>query len=160
MKANLLALLTALLISASAGAAENLTDTIEIVRATYKADRQTVLAEAMHLTESESTAFWPLYRSYRADMDKFGDGLLKLVLEYADVYPNVPEKRAAEMLKEYSALEENLASKRAWYFKRAGKLLPATKVLRWAQLENRMDLVLRLQIAGAVPLVPATQSKP
>jgi hypothetical protein len=154
IKANLIAVVAALVMSASAGAAENLTDAIEIVRATYRADRQAFLAETLQLTESESTAFWPLYRSYRADLDKLGDGLVKLVLEYADVYPNVPEKRAQAMLKEYSALEQKLASKRAWYLKRAGKILPAAKALRWAQLESRMDLGLRLQLAGVIPLVP------
>jgi hypothetical protein len=160
MKTKLFTLLAALVISASAGAAENLTDAIEVVRTTYQADRQAFLAETLQLTESESAAFWPLYRSYRADMDKIGDGLVKLVLEYADVYPNLSEKRAQEMLKAYSALEEKLTSKRAWYLKRAGKVLPAAKVLRWAQLENRMDLGLRLQMAGVIPLAPATQSKP
>ena len=153
-KANLIAFVAALVISASAVAAENLTDAIEIVRATYQADRQAFLAETLQLTESESAAFWPLYRSYRAEMDKLGDGLVKLVLEYADVYPNVPEKRAQAMLKQYSALEQKLASKRAWYLKRAGKVLPAAKALRWAQLESRMDLGLRLQLAGVIPLVP------
>ena len=154
IKANLVVFVAALVMSVSAGAAENLTDAIEIVRSTYQADRQAFLAETLQLTESESTAFWPLYRSYRAEMDKLGDGLVKLVLEYADVYPNVPEKRAQAMLKEYLALEQKLASKRAWYLKRAGRLLPTAKVLRWAQLENRMDLGLRLQLASVVPLVP------
>jgi hypothetical protein len=72
----------------------------------------------------------------------------------------VPEDRARQLLKDYTALEENLASKRAWYLKRATKSLPAAKVLRWAQLENRMDLALRLQLAGIVPLVPADSAKP
>ena len=160
IKANLIAVVAALVMSASAGAAENLTDAVEIVRATYQADRQAFLAETLQLTESESTAFWPLYRTYRADLDKLGDGLVKLVLEYADVYPNVPEKRAQAMLKEYVALEQKLASKRAWYVKRAGKVIPAAKALRWAQLENRMDLGLRLQLAGIIPLVPADKSTP
>jgi len=154
------AALAALLIPIRAEAAVNTVDAIELVRSTYQADRQVVVAKLLHLTERESAGFWPLYQSYRADMDKLGDGLVKLVLEYADVYPNVPEKRAQAMLTEYSALEQKLASKRAWYLKRAGKVLPAAKALRWAQLENRMDLVLRLQLASAVPLVPAIQSKP
>lgn len=155
VKMKLLAGVAALMIAATAGAADNLNDVIEIVRSTYQTDRQVFLARTLQLSESESADFWPLYRSYRADMDKIGDGLVKLVLEYADVYPNVPEDRAQSMLKEYSALEEKLATKRAWYLKQAAKVLPATKVLRWAQLENRMDLVLRLQMAGKVPLMPA-----
>jgi len=151
----LLTLLTTLLFSARAGAAENIIDAIELVRATYKADRQALLTETLQLTEGESTVFWPLYRAYRADMDKLGDGLVKLVLEYADAYPDVPDERARKLLKDYTSLEEKLVMKRTWYLKRAARSLPAAKVLRWAQLENRMDLGLRLQLAGAVPLVPA-----
>ena len=160
IKANLLAVVAALAMSVTAGAAENTADIIESLRTTYKADRQAFLAETLQLTDSESAAFWPLYRSYRAEMDKLGDDLVKLVLEYSDIYPNVPEKRARAMLKQYSALEEKLVSTRAWYLKRAARVLPAAKVLRWAQLENRMDLALRLQLAGKVPLVPTDQRKP
>jgi len=57
-------------------------------------------------------------------------------------------------LKEYVDLEKNLVSKRAWYLKRARKILSPTKILRWAQLENRMDLTLRLQLASVIPLAP------
>jgi len=166
MKTNLIyraiggAALAALLVCFRAEAAVNTADAIEVVRSTYQTDRQAVVAKVLQLTERESEAFWPLYRSYRADMEKIGDSLVKLVLEYADVYPNVSEKRAEAMLKEYPALEKKLASKRAWYLKRAGKILPAAKALRWAQLENRMDLALRLQLAGTIPLVPTAKGNP
>lgn len=153
MKTKLAAFLAAIVLSASAGAADNLTDAIEIVRATYKADRQAFVAEHLKMTETESAAFWPLYRSYRAEMEKIGDGLVKLMLEYADAHPNVSEDQAKKLLKQYTALEKNLVDRRAWYLKRAGKALPATKVLRWAQLENQLDLALRLQLVSAVPLV-------
>ncbi|MBK9140163.1 MAG: hypothetical protein IPM17_15585 [Verrucomicrobia bacterium] len=160
MKTNLFAAFAALAISFHSVVAGNVNDTIEVLRATYKADRQAILAETLQLTETESAAFWPLYRAYRADMDQIGDGLVKLVLEYGDVYPDMSESRAAEMLKEYLALEQKLASKRATYLKRAAKVLPATKTLRWAQLESRLDLALRLQLAGAIPMVPTPEAKP
>ena len=129
------------------------TDAIEIVRATYQVDRQAFVAEHLQLTETESAAFWRVYRSYRAEMEKIGDGLVKLMLEYADVQANVPEGQAKKLLKQYTTLEKKLVDKRTWYLKRAGKVLPATKVLRWAQLENQLDLALRLQLASTVPLV-------
>jgi hypothetical protein len=159
-KTILLVTLTALLVSIRVEAGENINDAIEIVRAIYQGDRQALLAEKLELSESEKAGFWPLYRSYRADMDKLGDELVKLVLEYADYYPDVPEDRAARLLKRYVALEKKLVEKRAWYLKRAGKMLPAAKVLRWAQLENRMDLALRLQLAVNIPVIPADKSKP
>ncbi len=158
-KAILGAVLAALPNSVRAQAEANPADTLELIRSTYQTDRQVVVTRVLQLSDRESEAFWPLYRSYRADMEKIGDGLVKLVLEYADSYPNVSEERSRQLLKQYMALEKELTAKRAWYFKRAGKTLPANKVLRWAQVENRLDLGLRLQLATTIPLVPADKGK-
>jgi hypothetical protein len=155
----LLAVAASLLaVPAQRTAAQTATDEIEALRGLLKADRKVVIAEAMQFTEAESAAFWPLYREYRAEMDKLGDGLVKLVLEYADAYPNVSEDRAERLLKNYLALEKDLVNVRAKYLKKLVKVLPKSKVLRLAQLENRFDLVLRLQMASAVPLVPVDRS--
>lgn len=145
-----------LFLSAPRVPAQNVTDEIEVIRGVLKTDRKVVVAETMQLSETESAAFWPLYREYRTDMDRIGDGLVKLILEYADAYPAVPEERAAALLKNYQALEKNWLNTRARHLKRIGKVLPASKVLRFAQVENRLDLALRLQLAGALPLVPGS----
>src|SRR2546426_3318087 len=78
-------------------AAQNVVDQIEVVRGVLKADRKIVIAVGMQLTDEESSGFWPIYRDYRVAMDKLGDGRIELVLEYADLYPNVPEDRAKQM---------------------------------------------------------------
>ncbi len=152
-----LALLTATLLPGQLRAEEPVTDVLQIVRSLYQADRQSLVTDALQLAPDENAAFWPLYRSYRSDIEKLGDDLVKLVLEYADYYPEVPDDRAARLLKQYTALEKKLAGKRAWYFNRAGKLIPAAEALRWAQVENRMDLALRLQLAGALPIIPTAR---
>jgi hypothetical protein len=159
-KTLLLVALATCLICTRIQAAENITNIIESIRFVYQSDRLTLVGKTLQLTASESADFWPLYRSYRADIDKLGDRLVKLTLEYAEAYPNVPEDRAKQLLKDYTALDEKLVSKRGWYFKRASKILPAAKALRWAQLENRMDLILRLQLAGSIPMMPDTGDKP
>lgn len=151
----LVALLTTLVPTPRASATPSPTDAIDLVRSIYQTDRQAFVTEALQLTESEGKTFWPLYQAYRADVDKIGDGLVKLVLEYGDLYPNVSDADARRLLKEYLALEQKLVKKRSWYLKRAGKTLPAAKALRWAQVENRMDLALRLQLAGTIPIIPA-----
>jgi hypothetical protein len=111
------------------------------------------VAQNLQLTEAESRAFWPLYHQYRAAMDKVGDALLKLVLEQPQPSANVPEARAKKLLKELGALEKKHAATRADYLRRIAKVLPASKALRFAQLESRMDLALRLQLAAGIPLV-------
>ena len=148
-----------LALPAQPATAQTATDEIEALRGLLKADRKVVIAEAMQLTDAESAAFWPLYRDYRTEMDKLGDGIVKLVLEYADAYPNVPEDRAGKLLKDYLALEKDLVSVRAKHLKKVAKVLRKSKVLRFAQVENRLDLALRLQMAGALPLMTTTPSR-
>jgi hypothetical protein len=154
------AVLTTVVAAAPARAEQNLTDAIETIRGLYQADRRTVVAETLALTDAESAAFWPLYRQYRAESEKLGDELVKLVLEYADVYPAVPAERAEVLVKQYTQLEVKLAKTRATYIRKAAKAVSAAKALRWAQIENRMDLALRLQLASTIPLVPASPAQP
>jgi hypothetical protein len=152
-------LVTGLTLSAHAESTNASPDAVEMVRSIYKSDRQEFVANALQLSEDEGKAFWPLYQSYRADMDTIGDGLVKLVLEYRDLYPNITDADAGNILKQYLSLEKKLSSKRDYYFKHVSGKLPATKALRWVQLENRMNLALRLQLAGVVPVVADTSGK-
>lgn len=139
---------------ASPASAQTVEDQIQVARTALEADRHAVVGEALQLTDTEAQGFWPLYHRYRAAMDKHGDGLARLVLEYADLYPDVPETRAKGMLKELTGLEQRLVDTRASYLKKVAKALPATKALRFAQVETRLDLALRLKLAAGVPLVP------
>lgn len=134
-------------------------DAIEGLRADLKADRTVAIADAMRLTDQESAEFWPIYRRYRAEVEKVADRMVELVLEYADLYPNVPERKAAEMLKHYTNVEADLLSIKQKYLKKIGKVLPASKVFRFAQLDNRLDLGTRLALAGAIPVLPAGQNQ-
>jgi hypothetical protein len=108
----------------------------------------------MQLSAAEAEEFWPIYHRYRSEMDTVGDGIKHLVLEYAGLYPNVPDVRAKKMLKDLLGLEKKQASVRAKYLKKVGKVLPAAKTLRFAQVESRLDLAVRLELAASIPLVP------
>jgi Cu/Ag efflux protein CusF len=87
-------------------------------------------------------------------MEKPGDALLKLVKEYAQLYPNVPDDRARVMLKDLGDLEEQRLDTRNSYLKKIEKVVSPAKTLRFAQVERRLDLALQLELAASVPLVP------
>ena len=72
----------------------------------------------MQFTEPEAKAFWPLYEQYRAEMEKQGDAVLKLVKEYGQLYPNVPDERAKVMLKDLANLEKQRVETRSSYLKK------------------------------------------
>jgi hypothetical protein len=127
---------------------------IQAARSELKVDRKAVVAEAIQLTEQEGKAFWPLYQQYRAEVDKLGDSLLTLIKDYAQLYPNVPDDKARVMLNQLCDLEKQLAETRTSSLKKIQEVISPAKTLRFAQVENRFDLLLRNGMASAVPLVP------
>lgn len=162
MKPNLTRLLVLVLLTAAwfpvppgrAAASDDEEEALKVARSAIKADRQAVIAEAMQLTEPEAHDFWPIYHQYRTEMDRVGDGLVRLVQDYGELYPDVPEKRARMMLTDLIQVEKDYAATRARFLKKFAKVLPASKTLRFAQVENRLDLVLRLRLASHIPLAP------
>lgn len=139
--------------------AQDARNAVESLRSDLKADRNAVIAQEMSFTPQEGEAFWPIYRSYRAEVEKVSDRLVNLVFEYADLYPSVPDAKAAEMLKTYTKVETDLLSVKKKYLKKMGKVLPASKVLLFAQLDNRLDLGMRVALAASLPIVPTTQAQ-
>lgn len=136
------------------GKTQTVDEQIQVARGALKTDLKATVAETMQFTAEEGKAFWPLYEKYRAETDKQGDALLKLVKEYGRLYPNVPDDRAKVMLKELGNLEKKRVETRSSYLKKIEKVIAPAKTLRFAQVETRLDLALRLALAASVPLVP------
>ena len=88
------------------GTAQTVDDEIQVARSALRADRKATVAGAMQFTDAEAKAFWPLYDRYRAEMDKSADALLKLIKDYAQLYPDVPDDRAKTMLNQLGDLEK------------------------------------------------------
>jgi hypothetical protein len=147
----LTACMAVLVIQATAQTAD---DEIKVARGALKADRKATVAAGMEFTEAEGKAFWPIYEQYRAEMEKQGDALLKLVKAYGELYPNVPEDRAKVMLKDLAKLEKQRVETRGSYLKKIEQVLSPAKTLRFAQVDSRLDLLLHLQLAASVPLIP------
>jgi len=134
-------------------------DLIEVARSVVTADRKAVVVAALELTDSESKDFWPLYHEYRSAMDKITDDRINLVLNYAKLYPDIPEEQARKMLDAYTSLEQRQVDQRNAYLKKFAKVLPAAKALRFAQVETRLDLLIHLNLAARIPLTPLPQAK-
>lgn len=116
------------------------------------ADRRAVYASNLGLTDSESRAFWPIYDEYEAKVKKLNDRFLDLVNRYVADYEKLSDKEAADMLKEKMAIEKERMDLKQAYTKKVAKALPAKKALRYAQIETRIDNMLRRDVYGLIPL--------
>jgi len=127
---------------------------IELTRAALEAQRKAVIIEALQLTAEEGD-FWSVYNDYRTEMQKVGNQRVAVITDYADAYRNdsLSDKEAAKLLDRYLKVMQNHIKVKKAFVRKFKKVLPAKKVARFYQVDNRLDLLLNLQIAKGVPLV-------
>ena len=115
-------------------------------------DRRSVYASNMGMTEIESRAFWPIYDEYEGKVKALNDRFLDLVNRYVADYDTLTEQQAKEMLDEKMAIEKERMQLKQTYTKKVEKVLPPKKALRYAQIETRVDNMLRRDVYGLIPL--------
>jgi hypothetical protein len=125
---------------------------IEVSRADIQSDRQALVASNLPLTDEQAKAFWPLYRQYRAEMQAVGDQLVNLIENYGQNYESLTDEQAAQMMKEYLKMQKDSNQIKEKYMPRFNKILPAKTVMRFYQIENKMDTIVMLAVASQIPL--------
>jgi len=125
---------------------------IELTRQVIQTQRQAIMTAGMDLTDAEGEAFWTLYREYRGEMAKVEDQRVKVIMGYADKYEVLTDADASGLLKDFFGYRKAQVDLQAKYLKKFEKVLPATKVFRFYQIENKMDAVLNYELASEIPL--------
>ena len=129
-------------------------DNMQIVREKIKADKKLLVAANMDLTESEATAFWPVYDQYQKDLQKINQRIVKVIEGYAEDYRNrsLSDDKARKLIDEALAIDKAEADLKSAYAPKLTKVLPARKAMRYLQIENKIRAVVRYDIASGVPL--------
>jgi Spy/CpxP family protein refolding chaperone len=115
-------------------------------------DRKSVYASNLKLTEAESAKFWPIYDEYEAKVKKVNDRFLANLNRFVENYETLSESDAAEVLKEKMAIEKERETLKQQYTAKVAKVLPPKKALRYAQIETRVDNMLRRDVYSLIPL--------
>jgi hypothetical protein len=126
---------------------------MEILREKIKADKKLVVAANMDLTDAEAKAFWPIYQEYQARLGKINERLVKLIVEYAENSKSMTNEVAKKLMKESMAVEKERLALKESLMPKIQKALPAIKVARYYQIENKIQAVVQYGLADSIPLV-------
>jgi hypothetical protein len=126
---------------------------IAVLRADLKADKTKIMTDQMQLTDQEASAFWPIYRQYQSDLDKLSDQKVALIKEYADKYDTMDDKEVQSLAERSFALQKKRIDLRQQYFKKISKAVSAKSAARFVQVEDRIDMLVNLQLAASIPMV-------
>jgi hypothetical protein len=137
----------------SLSARDNPTDDMPLVVEKTRADKRLFIEENMQLTEVEARAFWPLYDRYQDELFLLRARTMKLINDYRKAYGNMTDGTAKILLDEALTIDALGLKLRQTYLPRFREILPDVKVVRYYQMESKINAALMYELAANIPLI-------
>ena len=153
-----LGILGAILVVGVPGIAqEKPADNMQLVLEKIRADKKLLVAENMQLTEAEAKVFWPVYSAYQDELFLLRGRTAKLITDYAAAYDQMSNDTAKKLLNEYMTIEALGLKLRQTYLPKFRGVLPEVKVVRYYQIENKINAALLYELGAKIPLMQAAK---
>jgi hypothetical protein len=150
----LLATILTLALSTTPGrAGEAAKANLDILRDTIRANKKALVAANLTLTDEEAGKFWPLYDRYQTELTAVQDRGVKVIEDYTASFHDLSNEKAMKLADDWLSAEGDRDKVRRTYLAEFAKVLPGRKVVRFYQIENKMDAVLRYDLAAEIPVV-------
>jgi hypothetical protein len=127
-------------------------DDRELAREAIHANKKLVIAANMHLNANEKEGFWAVYEDYQQDLGKILERTVALIEDYAINFENLSDKKAKELLNSHLKIEADTVKLKKSYLSKFQKVLPAQKVVRYYQLENKIEAIIDYELVDKIPL--------
>ena len=105
------------------------------------------------LTDEEAKQFWPVYDRYQKEINAVGDRLIGVIQDYTANFSDLSNDKAMKLVDDYLAIEADRVKVKRAYVDEFAKVLPGRTVARLVQIENKMDAVIRYDLASTIPVV-------
>lgn len=117
-----------------------------------RADRKAIVGANMKLNDAQTKAFWPLYDTYEAEMDKLDDRHAAEVKNYAQHYETLTDKDALDKLNEVIAIKQARLNIQKKYVPKFRNAIGDINATRFYQIDNKLRAMIQCDIAQIVPL--------
>ena len=124
----------------------------QLTLAQIQAERKELVEAMVEPTPEQGKPFWDAYFKYRTEVANLDNRSASLIKEYGDSYGALNDDQALRMLKEATAIDTERAAAKKSAAKKMQKILSPRQMVRWIQIENKMDAILAFQLAVEIPL--------
>ena len=144
----------ALLGLAAAATAQTVKETLEVTRQAIESQRRVLVSGALPLTDAEADAFWPLYDDYEKERRPLDEQANKVVADFLAKGATLTDAQAKAMVEKALEIDAGKLRVRQAWLGRMLKAIPPRKVARFYQIDNKLDSVVRADLAKQIPLAP------
>jgi len=154
--------LTMFLMSAAAGIAQTapvevkpLTDDdIRLMRQDLQSIKSDVIRHTMLFSEAEDKAFWPVYNEYAGEQHSIADKRLAVIMDYAKQIDTLTDENANSLTQRMLQVDDDSQALRKKYLPKFQSALGANRAAKFYQVDNRLSMIVNVQLASVIPLIP------
>jgi hypothetical protein len=130
------------------------TDTdIALLRSDVQAQKTDIIGKTMQLSDTDAKPFWPLYREYANKQQTLGDQRVSVIKDYGAQFDTLTDSQADGLMDRMLKFEKSRNELRAQYYPKFKKAIGAKQAAKFFQVDNRLTLLVDLQIANAIPII-------
>lgn len=118
-----------------------------------RSERKSIVETSMGLTAEEGDAFWPVYDDYRARLEEIIDRRVHITLDFIEHPDTFTDDKSRSVLDALLDLEVSKLRLKRDFVERFAASLPASKVFKFYQIENKLDLLIQSELSSVIPLV-------
>jgi hypothetical protein len=122
------------------------------VIAQIQSDKYAIVLKTLALDDAQVQAFTPIYDKYQVERKKLFDRAADLLDLYASNYDSMTDEAAKKILKDWFSLRDDEVALTRKYARQFEKVLPPAKVIRFVQIENKLDTLVQLKAVDNIPL--------
>ena len=128
-------------------------DDIKLMRQDVQSMREGIIKDTMQFTDTEGTAFWPVYKLYATEQHAIGDKRVALITDYAKKYDTLSDADAKSLAQRMLQIDDDTQALRKKYFPKFETAIGAKRAAMFYQVDNRLTLIVNVQLASVIPLI-------
>ncbi len=126
---------------------------IQLLRKDIRFQQKQIIAMDMKLTDAEAEKFWRVYEEYISDVAKIDDAKYQLVKQYVYTRGALTDTEAESAVKQWPNIDQSLAQLNMRYIPIFRKILSPKNTALFYQVYRRIQLMIDLRLAFALPLI-------
>ena len=130
-------------------------DQLEESRIELEAKKKVQISKSLELSSEQGDDFWAVYADYERELGQSTKDSFNLIRKFSAGYENgtITEQSAVNMMAEFFRIEARKLQTKQSYLSRFQQVMPAKKVFRFYQIDNKIDSLIRCDIARKLPLI-------
>jgi Spy/CpxP family protein refolding chaperone len=132
---------------------KRIAESIDLMRSNIRSQKKQLIAQNLTLSDTEATKFWPIYDKYTAALVKINDKRYATLQQYAQSYNSLSDEQAVKLIKDWQDVEIATIQLRSKYMPVVAEAIGGRKAAAFAQLDNRIAMMIDLQLSSQIPIV-------